>query len=55
LVVVKALGWQSFDRQFEPHLCAFMALRRSSHSGVAALAWDAVPDPMIEYIDPELS
>ncbi len=40
--MVKASGWQPLDRQFEPYL------RARYFCGVA---WDAVPDPMIGYID----
>jgi hypothetical protein len=45
--MVKASGWQSIYRQFKPYLRAFW--RR--HCGVA---WEAVPETMVEYIDPYL-
>jgi hypothetical protein len=44
--MVMASGWQSFDRQFEPFLHAFMA-------APLRCGWDAVPEPMVEYIDPD--
>jgi hypothetical protein len=44
--MVMASGWQSFDRQFEPYLRALW--RRP-----CGVAWDAVPEPMVEYIDPD--
>ncbi len=46
--MVMASGWQSFDRQFEPYLRAFMAAPLRCGGTVA---WDAVPEPMVEYID----
>jgi hypothetical protein len=46
--MVMASGWQSFDCQFEPYLRAFM--RRP-----CGVAWDAVPEPMVEYIDPDFT
>jgi hypothetical protein len=48
--VVKALGWQSFDRQFKPYPRAFLA----APSWRGAVAWNAVPEPMVEYMDPYL-
>ncbi len=56
VLMVKAMGWQSFGRQFEPYLRASMAA--ASYYGGAlrrrpcGVAWDAVPEPMVEYIDP---
>jgi hypothetical protein len=43
--MVKALGWQSFDRQFEPTSARLWWLP-------CGVAWDAVPEPMVEYIGP---
>ncbi len=43
--MVMASGWQSFDRQFEPYLRAFMAAPLRCGLG-------AVPEPMVEYINP---
>jgi hypothetical protein len=45
-LVVKTSGWQSFDRQFDP--TSVNLWRRP-----CGVAWDAVPKPMIEYIDPD--
>ncbi len=41
--MVKTSDWQSFYRQFETYLLALMA----------APLWDAIPEPMVEYIDPD--
>ncbi len=45
-LVVMALGWQSFDRQVEP----YPTLLWQRPCGVA---WNAVPEPMVEYVDPD--
>ncbi len=50
-LVVKALGWQSFGRKFEPLFRAFMA----SSDGPFGVAWGAIPGPMVELIDADFS
>ncbi len=44
-LVVKASDWQPFDREFETYL----RLRRRPRD----VAWNAVPESIIEYIDPD--
>ncbi len=46
-LMVKASGWRLFDRQFEPYLCALV---RTLPLRPCGTAWDAVPEPMVEYI-----
>jgi hypothetical protein len=42
-------GWQSFDRQFEPSNPTSARLWQRP----CGVAWDAVPEPMVEFIDPD--